>query len=260
MYYCTTCSTYQSYSSQVWYIWFYYYVECINELCSGMYEVAATFDCLITISKRLACCKKQISFYLTSVTMFVFAASYYIFFLFNFAIVKKKAQLGSYFDASLNQTVNQTREFFVYEYTEFSYTDLNSSFKIAHGLMRDGVLLILSVMLNILLMFKLKKIMKKKIRISTVSLDGSKLTSRQSSTLINARRAHKNMAIMMIVSGLNYLIGHAPSFIKYCFMVTPSQFRSCFTLVSLVLFYSSYATPFFIYVTFNKMFRSHIFK
>jgi hypothetical protein len=76
LYYCTTCSTYQTYASQFWYIWFYYYVECINELCSGFYDVAATFDCLITINQKFDCCRKNLSFYIISTGVFIFPVLY----------------------------------------------------------------------------------------------------------------------------------------------------------------------------------------
>lgn len=47
------------------------------------------------------------------------------------------------------------------------------------------------------------------------------------------------------------------SFIKYCFIRTPSSFRTCFTNISELLFYTSYATPFFIYMSFNRTFRAN---
>jgi hypothetical protein len=58
LYYCTYCSTFQTYASQVWYIYFFFYVECINELSSAFFELMATFDCLITLKKKLAFCHK----------------------------------------------------------------------------------------------------------------------------------------------------------------------------------------------------------
>lgn len=186
-----------------------------------MYEVAATFDCLITINQKLACCKKQISFYLTSVAIFIFSAGYYIFFIFNFTIVSKTTWLGSYFDSSLNKTVNKTREYFLYEYTEFSYTDANSVLKFAHGIMRDVALLFISMFLNILLLMTMKKSIAKKKNLiksnATITQPTAMTVSsgrpsiapvkKPSQQISSARRAERNMTVMLIITGIQYFFG-----------------------------------------------------
>lgn len=86
LYYCVTCSTYQTFSSQVWYIGFYYYVEATNELASGLYDLAATFDCLLAIGNQCRVFQSTFMFYTLSTVIFLFSALFYIFFLFDFRI------------------------------------------------------------------------------------------------------------------------------------------------------------------------------
>jgi hypothetical protein len=244
LYYCTGCLTYQTYASQVWYIWFYYYVECINELCSGFYEVAATLDCLLTINQKLECCKKNLVFYIVSVSVFAFAALFYTFFLFNFTIVKYTRVIGDYQNKTtgvVNQTVQQ---FYVYEYSEFSTSSANIILKRAHGVLRDVVTLVVLVILNVMIMLTVRQ----------------SVNSRRRLTNNNTNASARNVTIMIVVIGCNYLCGHVTSFVKYLFLIdSPSPFRSCFTAISELLFYLSYLTPFFIYFAFNRVFRSYAF-
>lgn len=119
LYYCETCSTYQTYSAQVWYIWFYYYVEAVNELCSGFFELAAAFDCFIIVNNKLEFMRKNVYFYVISTVITLYSLVFYIFFLFTFRIVHKTVPI---FEPHLNKTGNLTRDYFIYEYTEFSRT------------------------------------------------------------------------------------------------------------------------------------------
>ncbi len=77
-----------TYASQVWFIGFYYSVESVNELSSGFFELAATFDCMITINRKFDCCKKKLFFYVTGLAIFVYSSLFYVFFLLRFKISK----------------------------------------------------------------------------------------------------------------------------------------------------------------------------
>jgi hypothetical protein len=263
LYYCSTCSTYQTYASQIWYIWFYYYVECVNELCSGFYEVAAAFDCLININKKFECCKKNLYFYVISVAVFVFSAVYYIFFLYNFKITGYVRVIDAYFDANLNTTVaNQTREYFLYEYTEFASTDLSKVFSRGHGMLRDVITLVVLVILNgmILLTIKRSVQMKKNMTMSggNAQQQAAVVKRPKHGSVRAAEEAQRNVTIMIVLIGINYFGGHFTSFVRYLFLVDkPSPFRSCFVAISEFLFYLSYVTPFFIYFGYNKVFRAY---
>lgn len=267
LYYCVSCSTYQTFSAQVWYIYFYYYVECINEMCSGALDVAATFDCLITINKKMAYCQKIMFFYLVTFITFLYSAIYYIFFIFNFEIVAK-ARLDPN-DVYTNMTGSKPVEYFVYEYTEFSKTSLNTGLRLWHGLSRDVIIIVLLVVLNIMILITMKRSTRKKKKLlltntSQVATRVEQTNSQPSSShkkpssLATAQDAERNMTLMIVLSGVNYFIGHSPSFIFYCVLFNkPSVFRSCFRGITLFLFYLVYVTPFFIYFGVNRIFRSY---
>jgi hypothetical protein len=80
---------------------------------------------------------------------------------------------------------------------------------------------------------------------------------RKASAAQNANEAERNVKIMIVVSGVNYFLGHVYMFISYCILIRPSVFRTCFFNITLVFFYTSYMTPFFIYFACNKLFRSY---
>lgn len=59
-----------------WYIWIYRYIKSVFELSSSYMQLAATFDCYITIKKFFKCCRTDIFAYLliivTHVVCFIF--------------------------------------------------------------------------------------------------------------------------------------------------------------------------------------------
>jgi hypothetical protein len=270
LYYCTTCSTYNTYASQVWYIGFYFYVECVNELSSGFFEIAAAFDCWISIKGKLAYCKRQLVFYAVSAAISVYTVLFYIFFIFNFEIVRKSRVEGA-----------QNVSYYVYEYTDFSRSETNVVFRFMHGFTRDAFALIAILLLNLLILLTMKKTIKKKRELNghmtvnkadlavipsraTFSTASSKTrnggeskTTNGSKSEESASSAERNIKIMLVASGVNYFFGHVFMFVSYCVLIKPSVFRTCFFNMTLVFFYASYMTPFFIYFACNKLFRSY---
>jgi hypothetical protein len=252
LYYCTTCSSWGSYSMQIWYIWFYYYVEAINELCSGLFEVAATLDCLLNLSMKFEFFKRKLVFYITTAVITVYPCLFYIFFIYEFKIVKIEAS-------------NTTQSYYTYAYTDFTYTEAGVAFGFVHGLVRDVIIMLALVILNGFILFIMKKSFERKRRMvnagPTINGDAATLRSARSQSSTSAVNAHdaaeRNVTIMIVANGLNYFVGHFAPFVKYCVLTSPSVLRSCVTGLSLIVFYWSYVSPFFIYFSCNKLFRQY---
>jgi hypothetical protein len=235
--FCTDCPTSRTYAAQIWFIWFYFYVECINELCSALFEVAATLDCLINLNMKFEWCKKNVVFYVTSAVITIYPCIYYIFWGYEFNIVK---------------VTTNTTSFYTYEYAEFSYTKTSFALRLMHGLFRDGVCMIVLVILNVLILLTMKQSFKRKRRM-TAATSPSTVTVASSSTA--AHNAERNVIIMIVLNGVNYFAGHLIIFVKYCVFTRPSAMSSCLLSLGLFAMNCSYVTPFFIYFACNKLFR-----
>lgn len=268
LYYCTTCSSYGTYAAQIWYIWFYWYMTYINSVCSGFLEVAATFDCLITINQKMTFCKKTIWFVLVVVGTLLYTALFYTFKLFEFNIGKHPKEN--------HDNSSSPGYYYFYEYNSFHNSKPDKAFKVVHGVTRDVITLIIIVILNALILISLKKKMSNKkkltsINVGTTNQNASRtdasVTQHPSTTLAvsggkakekhsRADRAASKATTMVIMIGVNYLFGHGLMFIYYCFLINPSVFKSCLFDLALAFLFISFATPFFIYYLFNKNFKT----
>lgn len=275
LYTCTTCSTFLSYSSQVWYIYFFFYVESVNEFCSAYLEIFATFDCLITIRNKWPFFKRNIYFILVNLILLIYGFSYYIFYIFGFTIAKMSIPVPEY-DSTGNITYG-VKDVFVYEYTSFAYTKLAEGFRVWHSLSRDVITIFIFIFLDVLILITLRQSVKKKLRIlnhtgSGVATNSNQadssstktskkrpiLTARQTDRTTHAQQAERNFTMSIVISNLNFFIGHSPIFIHAIVLYNnPSEFKNCLAHITLFMFYLSYVTPFFIYFTTNRVFRNY---
>jgi cation transporter-like permease len=275
LYYCTSCGTYGTYSEQVWAVWFYWYVECVNELCSALFEVAATWDCLITLTMKFQCCQNNVVFYVTSAVFTIYPCLYYIFLLYEFQIVKVTI-VDQIVDVSNSSGVflkNVTSSYYTYEYTDFVNTQTYFVFRFMNGMVRDVILLVLLLVLNGLILSTMKRSLERKRRMTLTTLNptvtggnlvqsvGRKRSVATSAATRNqaVNDAERNVTIMIVASGVNYFVGHVVMFVKNCVFTKPSVVTSCLQGIGVFVFYASYASPFFIYFAFNKLFRSYAF-
>ncbi len=182
----------------------------------------------------------------------------YIFLLYVFDIVKK-FRFESRFDSVTNSKIQEQVSYYVYEYSDFSRSQTNVAFRLMHGLTRDVVCLFVIVIMNFFILLTIKKSIKKKSKLSgrgTTETVNSELvasnTIANSSTGVirtraveiggkarasaaqNANDAERNAKIMIVVSGMNYFLGHVYMFIAHCILIEPSVFRTCFFNIQLV--------------------------
>lgn len=272
LYYCTTCASYGTYAAQIWYIWFYWYMTYINSVCSGFLEVAATFDCLITINQKMTFCKKTIWFVLVVLGTLLYTGLFYTFKLFEFHIGKYPKE-----DHGHHENSTASGYYYFYEYTSFHNSQPDKAFKVVHGVTRDVITLVVIVILNGLILISVKNKMARKKKLTSISVGTanqnaskteSSMTQHPTATfsvngapktrekLSRADRAAAKATTMVIMIGVNYLIGHGLMFVYYCFLINPSVFKSCLFNLALALLFLSFATPFFIYLFFNKNFKA----
>ena len=245
IYYCINCDQNKSYSANVWFIGFYYYGESVVELTSGWLETLATFDCLCFITKRFTIINSKIFFWTSVIFLHVYAVIFYMFWIFSY------------------QITSESSNSFTLILTSFYYSDFVKYIKYLHAIQRDFTVLLLLLILNILILIKVKKTISKKRQLlagNTASGSNSVTNQPSSALMINVKKTEKNSELMIILTGVNYFLGHIGSILYYLpFPATP-QFWSCFFEIDLIPFYLSYILNNFIYYYFNKIYKKYSHK
>jgi hypothetical protein len=232
-YYCRSCSIKKSYIMQVWYVYFYSYGAEANLMFSGLIEIAATFDCLITIKNQLKCLMTRLAFYVILISMMTFSFLINIFYLWTINIVQVK---------------ENTTTFYSVESVE-----LNSfySLSITKSVIRDFIVVILLVAMNLVILILMKNLtLNRKNRMSK--------TQKNSKLINNAIEAEHKKIKMILTISLNYFLGHFLSIITNLpGLITNQTFQCDLVNIAWFMISLSSATPIFIYYFFNKTFRKY---
>jgi hypothetical protein len=175
-----------TFTMTVWYIWFKEYIIKALFMASSGFEIAATFNCAISIKKQMKWCEKKLSFWLWVLFIIVLSFGVEMFGAFSYSM-HRHTPIDEF-----NRTIN----------TYFAWHNALYSKRIKYGLgesiIKEVSFLIILLLLNIYILIKLIQIGRRK----------KKLTS----TSINSNRAEKRKIIMIMVL-FNISFG---SFAKFC--------------------------------------------
>ncbi len=174
-----------SYVLQVWFIYFGQFASWSFVQASGCFEIAATFDCFITINKKLQCCMSRVAFYIICSLIMILNACSNIYHI----LVRR---IG--FDEDI---------YYPDSNVNFLESDLYRYWSVSVGIFRDGVIFVGVIVVNVLILVSLRQVTQRRRR-----MHGDQATP---STLVtNAEKAERNKLIMISLTGVNYAIGHLP--------------------------------------------------
>jgi hypothetical protein len=228
-----------TYIMVVWFIWFERYVIPALFMASTGFEIAATFSCAISIEKKMKWCQKRLSFWLWVISILIVSFGVEMFQVFIFGISESN-RIDQY-----NRTIHK--------YYASSNGLSPESFYLAESIIKEVILLLILLAINIYILFKLIQIGRRKRR----------LTSNNQ----NSNRTENRKIIMIIVLFLTFLLGHLPSFLWSVIRMSglmsdpfKALFWGNFLSYGLIFFYFSFATSFFVYFAFNSIFKSFFMK
>jgi hypothetical protein len=263
---CQTCPTYLTRAQAVWFIWFKSYTEHAVELCSGLFQIAATIDCIIILTRKFPYFryKHHAVFFGATTLIVVYSFGYCIFDLIALQMTTLRrgvANTSFVANTTANFTTglmnNRTDYFYSYEFTNFSRTFSFDAFKIGYTVQRDVLVeLALTGLVIALLVFA--------VRDHKAWKDKAISSSRMSQTVILSsytRNAERTTGFMIVAAGFSYLVGHLPTLVSVFLPVdseAPVWCRCFRPLFEQIVFYLSYATPLVFYVVSSRKFRSFL--
>jgi hypothetical protein len=219
------------------------YLLRICLICSIVFEISATFDCYISISRKLKNFQNNLFFYSFSISLIILIVLIYLMFPLMYNIEKYS------FSDSNNIS---------YSGYYISSNSFGMFSERIHGLFyelltRDVVLLIILITLNMLILFTLIK--------TTVRRRALAGNNTNNNMVISSQNAERKKMIMILLTGLNYFIGHFPSFLyfflKFYFQI---YLTLCYFIYFEMLLYLSYVNGIFFYFFFNNVFRKTLIR
>jgi hypothetical protein len=233
------CRTSSTFIIQIWYVWFYAYFEYIFETVSAIFEIAATFDCYININTKLKCLQTNVFFYIFSFSIIIINCIYYLIFPLGFVI---KTRL----EVDLND--NETFSYNYHEYNDFGDSPIYFDLYFVDSLIRDGIFFIILFILNVMILMLLKRATERKRMLVH--------NNTNSNILLSSQNAQRKKMIMIISTGLNYMIGHFSYFVLTVLYTFYKDFKFfCFYQYVYFVYFLSYADGIFFYFFFNNIFK-----
>jgi hypothetical protein len=228
-----------TYMMVVWYIWFQNYIIKALFMASTGFEIAATFSCAISIEKQMKWCEKRLSFWLWVLFILILSFGGEIFPVFTMYINKFKEV------DQFNRTIFQYSVF----YNELGFK--NWEFNLSESIIKEVLFLLILLLLNCFILFKLIQIGRRKKRLTS-----------NSSNIQNSNRAGNRKIKMIIVLFLTFLLGHLPNVIYFGVNIHfyAHIFWVEFKAYGEIFLYLSYSTSFFVYFAFNNIFKRLFFK
>lgn len=143
----------ESYWMQVWYKWLYRYLEAVCEMSSGLLTITAALDVLLTILNRCEIFRKTCFFCAATLGAYLFAFSFNTYQIFRYQITSSQNETG----------------FEILE-TEFVNTQLFSGLEIANGIFRDGLVIVVLTVENVLILHNFRRSMSNKKKLAFFSV------------------------------------------------------------------------------------------
>lgn len=248
-----------------WYIKFYGYLPAVYNDITAFMHVAATIDCYISIKNKFPVLQSRLTFYMTTIFVLIYSFGYELNLWLKYDIVVIERTVV------YNSTFNLTRKEATYPATSFGKTVWPKVMFVYSSGVRDLVCFLVLLLFNILILYEMQESTRRKKKLSqgpndvSLNITNTKATASVSPATINvssrgvvkASQAENKRAIMVVVSGANYFLGHTgyfPLVIGSSFVgFTP--FWLCFSSVELFLLYFSNLTCYFAYYFSNQLFR-----
>lgn len=252
IYHCKECSVSYTFVAQLWFIVCFYYAEGVTQLASSLLELAATFDFYVHLKNKpikFRLVYERKFFLLVSALTLAYSLTFYTMNFFEFKIVVYKSESST---NVFNETI--VKNYHTIEYTRFFYSKLDKYLRFVHSFVRDFIILILLLLLNMLIVGSIGETVyhKRKVLLDERELTGKSLNS---ITLCKTERAWRKAKLMVISTGVVYFFGHLPLGIYHLPFGKKTARWNCYYVISWIPFYLSYASNFIVYITFNKIFR-----
>jgi hypothetical protein len=232
------CFIQYTYFIQIWYIWFHNYLSHVFYMASGFLDIAASFDCAISIEGKFKWCQERVSFIIINSFIFITCICFYSFQIFSETII----EYSSF--SNITETVHYT-----YSSSQlFKYRKIYLKFLMAERFLRDFIVLIILVIINLFILNKMIQIRKRK----------SQLQTTRTSNVIEAERAENRKIKMIAFLCIIFICGHFP-FVIYDIFGKSGVRWQIFELFSQILFHFSFPTPIIVYFLFNEKFKLFFF-
>lgn len=246
------CIYAQYYATKVASVIFYFYLGHICEFLSLLYELLANFDRYSIITRKFTIQNSRTAFRIILSCSLALTLAMYL-----YVPIEQRIYFNAYRET--NPLVSSAAKgYYVLRYdSKLHHSDLFVILRKLSVGIRDAVMVMLLLFIDILTVIKLRQSMKAKRKLTQHQPETSSMfdmTACRSVTHLKSERAEQNITKMVLINGFLHVIVHSLLFffhVAYELIIFPG----CYKLLMKLLLDLSKCAGFFIYFYFNKQFR-----
>jgi hypothetical protein len=241
IYFCHKCGRHLL--DQIWYIIVYnYFVQILSSL-SAFFEVAASFDCYLTINDKFKFLFTKNSFYTTILIAILFNFILSV----DYILIFERINFNLLFP---NETKTSTSVIYGIKYSNYYYTKIHKVLNYIVDINRDLLPVFALFIINILILLKLRDISKRR---ETVFKQSKAQISR-------IHKAEINKIKMILVISFSYILTRLPYMIYLLPIHGFNIFWECYYLMSVkALYHLSFLIQIIFHYFFNKTFQKYFY-
>jgi hypothetical protein len=240
--------------SYIYLVYALHFLASVLEMAAILAQLCSTIDFYLLISSSHKKFKlfSVLAYHKTIGSLIILLS----FLLYAYQIFDKK--IACYTVAYQNTLRQVCRD----ERTRFSETTVKKAFEIGVFILRDLVLLMLLMSLNVLIFLRVKRSMKNKrsilnCRIKRGEQLAIKSNAQRKDTVKSIERTQQRTALMVLLNGLNYFMGRTPILVYFIWnnLDNWSDAMLYYLQAAVLAVYLSYTIKFFLYYKSNSKFR-----
>jgi hypothetical protein len=219
----------------------------------------ATFDFYALISNNSKF--KYMSFLknkMNIIATFALSSILYSYQLFMFDIVSYQI-----LEVDSNQTILNQRIIYEAKSNEFYKSIFKKTIEMLVSIYRDGILLSILIILNILIYVKVIKALRNKNLLLNTKSNNNQQQLNGASTKNASSKAHNKMVLMVLIGSTNVFLGRIPILIDFI-LSNLIKNHELLNKLAVLAVYVSYSINFFLYyytnIRFRKVFNQYILK
>lgn len=223
----------------------------------ALMQLAATVDCYLSMVKQYKMCQSRVLFYVLAAISTVYALVIESNMFFKYDFIQKNVT-----DVQ-NSTLNQSQ---IVTITSIEYSTYGASLAAkfllySTSIIRDAICLVILIVLNVLIYVKIRRALvdyvsrSGRAKVEVDCIRRSSVNSNNTSLLriLTALKAEKKRAIVVLFTGINYLVGHA-AMVVFLFAGMDGLWI-CLIYLSIFVLYLSKLSSFFVFYLSSRVFR-----
>lgn len=234
----------------IYLLYFLWFLPAVLELMALVCHTASTMDYYMLVKETSLHANCRASFLKTSFIYKIMVILILSVVTFSYLPFCHEVDWIGHLDSN-----SSTKGFYAIKPKDFNRTTIKKIIEIISYLIRDFIIILILILMNVLIYFQVKNALKNKKKLLYNSKSVKDFSSNKIKYNSKLRHANKKIILMVVITSLNNIFGRIP-ILFYFIQRNVYEENEILGKIGVLAIYISYSLNFFIFLLVNKRFRS----